>query len=145
MSECKELCGCGMPCVEGPEELHREVGGELLHACGVHWPRPEKGVFRFSDDYYYGSFDGLLVLSFEQREMLQGLTVYFGESRGKYSEPEFELDLVLMSSDRLIIDFVEKNGPFGDKLIVADVVDQHYDDLVEEYGEEKVREVFFAT
>ena len=44
MSECQELCGCGMPCQEGSEDNHRVVGGELLHACEVHWPRDVPGA-----------------------------------------------------------------------------------------------------
>lgn len=33
---CQHSCGCGAPCLEAD---HRTIGGDLLHACDVHWPR----------------------------------------------------------------------------------------------------------
>lgn len=41
MSQCDKLCGCGSRCME---EQHRTVGGDALHACSVHWPKPVGGA-----------------------------------------------------------------------------------------------------
>lgn len=51
MKKCEELCGCGMPCTVKGE--HRDVGGEPLHACDVHWPEPKLD----RDDFHEGLFE----------------------------------------------------------------------------------------
>ncbi len=69
-SRCPHFCGCGMPCTETVGD-HREVGGELLHACDVHFPHPKHLTVDVSVSFIATPELEALVLADDERGVLQ--------------------------------------------------------------------------